>query len=229
MSDNKAVDTTTTPPTTAASDGTTVQTTTATAAATEALNSLGIPSAEFVSDVDEFMSRPDNDQNTTKVLKQLDECHTKYRFMEQSLMQKKRRLKKQIPDIETSIDVLKLVKLKQEKNQPTESNFLLSDQVYMKATIPATDKVCLWLGANVMLEYTIAEGEELLKKNYDTATKNLQQIDTDLDFLRDQITTTEVNMARVYNWDVKKRQSQKSSIAAAAGAATTTPITIGAK
>jgi hypothetical protein len=27
--------------------------------------------------------------------------------------------------------------------------------VYAKATIPATDKVCLWLGANVMLEYTL--------------------------------------------------------------------------
>lgn len=28
---------------------------------------------------------------------------------------------------------------------------------------------------------------------------------------RDQWTTTEVNMARVYNWDVKKRQAAKAS------------------
>jgi hypothetical protein len=63
------------------------------------------------SDVDEFMGRTGND-DTSQVLKQLDESHTKYRFMEQNLMQKKRRLKKQIPDIETSIDVLKLVKHK---------------------------------------------------------------------------------------------------------------------
>jgi hypothetical protein len=60
-----------------------------------------------------------------------------------------------------------------------------------------------------MLEYPISEAEQLLTKNFETATKNLLQIDTDLDFLRDQITTTEVNMARVYNWDVKKRQSEK--------------------
>lgn len=26
-------------------------------------------------------------------------------------------------------------------------------------------------------------------------------------FSRDQLTTTEVNMARVYNWDVKRRQA----------------------
>jgi prefoldin subunit 5 len=77
------------------------------------------------------------------------------------------------------------------------------------------------LKANVMLEYTIQEAEQLLKKNFETANKNLQQIDTDLDFLRDQITTTEVNMARVYNWDVKKRQSLKSSTGAVATTAAT--------
>jgi hypothetical protein len=60
-----------------------------------------------------------------------------------------------------------------------------------------------------MLEYPISEAEQLLTKNFETATKNLLQIDTDLDFLRDQITTTEVNMARVYNWDVKRRQNEK--------------------
>lgn len=65
--------------------------------------------------------------------------------------------------------------------------------------------------ANVMLEYSVAEADELLSKNLTTATKNLRQADQDLDFLRDQITTTEVNMARVYNWDVKRRQAEKQS------------------
>ena len=30
-------------------------------------------------------------------------------------------------------------------------------------------------------------------------------------YLRDQITTTEVNMARVFNWDVKERRKQKAA------------------
>ena len=29
-----------------------------------------------------------------------------------------------------------------------ETRFLLSDQVYMKAKIPPTEKVCLWLGVS---------------------------------------------------------------------------------
>ncbi|KAG8273336.1 Prefoldin subunit 3 [Homalodisca vitripennis] len=65
--------------------------------------------------------------------------------------------------------------------------------------------------ANVMLEYTLDDAMALLVKNIETAKKNLSHVEHDLDFLRDQFTTTEVNMARVYNWDVKRRQAAKAS------------------
>ena len=87
-------------------------------------------------------------------------------------------------------------------------NFLLSDGLYASAQIPPTDKVCLWLGANVMLEYTIAEAKELLRKNQSSATENLVKVNEDLNFLRNQLTTMEVNMARVHNWDVKRRSQE---------------------
>ena len=82
-------------------------------------------------------------------------------------------------------------------------------QVYAEATIPPTDKVCLWLGANVMLEYSLDDAEDLLKKNCESAEKNLGQIAFDLDYLRDQMTITEVTMARLYNWDVKRKKEKK--------------------
>ncbi len=91
------------------------------------------------------------------------------------------------------------------------TQFLLADQVYAKATIPPSDRVCLWLGANVMLEYSVEDAESLLTSNLTAAKESLLQVDEDLDFLRDQYTTTEVNMARVYNYGVKKRQSAQSS------------------
>ena len=77
-----------------------------------------------------------------------------------------------------------------------------------------------------MLEYTLEDARALLEKNHETARKNLSQVFHDLDFLRyifypsilfmlvtifeiyrDQMTTTEVNLARLYNWDVKRRQA----------------------
>lgn len=45
-----------------------------------------------------------------------------------------------------------------------------------------------------MLEYDIDEAQALLEKNLSTATKNLDLLEEDLDFLRDQFTTTEVSI-----------------------------------
>lgn len=171
----------------------------------------GIPEAAFVDDVDKFMALPENNGNVDQVLKKLDEQHSKYKFMEYNLASKRRRLRIQIPDLERSLDMIKILKKHQNATSDFETQFLLSDQVFMKASIPPTDKVCLWLGANVMLEYTLDDAMSLLAKNIETAKKNLSHVEHDLDFLRDQFTTTEVNMARVYNWDVKRRQAAKAS------------------
>lgn len=48
--------------------------------------------------------------------------------------------------------------------------------------------------ANVMLEYDIDEAQALLEKNLSTASRNLETLEDDLDFLRDQFTTTEVSI-----------------------------------
>lgn len=168
----------------------------------------GIPEAVFVDDVDKYMSLPDND-GVEIVLKRLDEEHNKYKFMEYSLIAKRRRLKEQIPDLERSLQMINLMKKHKENDHEFNTQFLLSNHLYMKASVPPTDKVCLWLGANVMLEYNLEDATALVQKNIAAAKKNLSYIEHDLDFLRDQFTTTEVNMARVYNWDVKRRNQLK--------------------
>ncbi|KAM9326559.1 prefoldin subunit 3 [Gastrophryne carolinensis] len=168
---------------------------------------LGIPEAVFVEDVESFMKKPGN-ETADAVLKRLDEQYQKYKFMELNLSQKKRRLKGQIPDIKQTLEILKHMQKKKGTTEPMETRFLLADNLYCKASVPPTDKVCLWLGANVMLEYDIDEAQALLEKNLSTAKRNLESTEEDLDFLRDQFTTTEVNMARVYNWDVKRRSKE---------------------
>ncbi|XP_064422594.1 prefoldin subunit 3-like isoform X2 [Latimeria chalumnae] len=142
---------------------------------------LGIPEAVFVEDVDTFMKQPGN-ETADIVLKKLDEQYQKYKFMELNLVQKKKRLKSQIPEIKQTLEILKHMQKKK---------------------------------ANVMLEYDIDEAQALLEKNLSTATRNLESLEEDLDFLRDQFTTTEVNMARVYNWDVKRRNKDDPTKASA--------------
>lgn len=162
-----------------------------------------IPEMEFINDVETFMKG--KEVNTT--LQALDERLQKYRFLEINLLQKRSRLRRQMPDFEKSIEVIKLL----EKKEELKTHFLMSSQLYSRATIPPTDTVCLWLGANVMLEYPLEEAKSLLSKNLSTSNTNLKQIEQDLEFLRDQITTSEVNLARIYNWNVKQLQASKQS------------------
>ncbi|KAK8385956.1 hypothetical protein O3P69_010598 [Scylla paramamosain] len=161
-------------------------------------------------DVDTFMGKEDN-ASAQDVIKRLDEQLNKYKFMEVHLQARRKKLKSQIPDIKSSLQIVKEMKTRKDTSEVIETRFLLSDQVYMQANIPPTDRVCLWLGANVMLEYGLEDAEGLLSKNLGNATKNLTQVEHDLDFLRNQCTTTEVTMARIYNWDVKRRRAQKAA------------------
>merc|ERR1711981_769827 len=88
--------------------------------------------------------------------------------------------------------------------------FQLSDNAYVNATVPAQDTICLWLGANVMLEYTLDEALSLLEKNLKNASESLVKLEDDLEFIREQMTTTEVNIARIHNHNVRINEKEKA-------------------
>ena len=76
----------------------------------------------------------------------------------------------------------------QPHSDPIETAFELNDTLYAKALVPPTEEVYLWLGANVMLSYPIAEAETLLQSKIDAAQQTLANCEEDHDFLREQIT-----------------------------------------
>lgn len=123
------------------------------------------------------MSRPENNNQAEKVLKSLDEQHSKYKFMEMNMIARKRRLRQQLPDLQKSLEMIKI--LQDQEKEELETNVLLSEQVFVKSVIPKTSTVCLWLGANVMLEYPLNEAEQLLKQNLDSADINLRCLEHD--------------------------------------------------
>jgi hypothetical protein len=76
-----------------------------------------------------------------------------------------------------------------------------------------------------MVEYSFDEAKGLLTKNLESAQTNLKGVEEDLEFIKDQITTTEVSIlcvctsttllttkdiARIYNYDVKQRRKLKT-------------------
>ena len=62
-----------------------------------------------------------------------------------------------------------------------------------------------------MLSYTQDEAIELLSSKLSAAKQSLTNTVEDLEFLREQVTIMEVNTARCYNWDVKRRREKRDT------------------
>jgi len=169
----------------------------------------GIPEAQFIDDVDEFMAKQKN--TAQELVTQQDELLSKYRFMESHLVAQQKKWKGQVPDIENCLKVVDELEKKKEAAETMETRYLLSEQVYMQAAIDPTDKVCLWLGANVMLEYDLQAARDLLQENLDKAKSKLKTVQIDLDYLRTQCTTTEVTIARLHNWHVQNKKKEEKA------------------
>ncbi|KND02379.1 tubulin-binding prefolding complex subunit PAC10 [Spizellomyces punctatus DAOM BR117] len=172
-------------------------------------NARGIPKAPFVDKVEEYTTV--GEVETT--LRKFQEMISKYKYMEIHLLQRKKSLETKIPEIKKTLEMVQFLISNQDSSTPLETHYELNDTLWAKAKInpSKTKTVNLWLGANVMLEYSTAEAKDLLQSKLDSAKTSLEQVDEDLEFLRDQITTMEVNTARVYNFDVKLRRKQKES------------------
>jgi len=106
---------------------------------------------------------------------------------------KKKNLLTKIPDIKKALEAVELLISKKNAKESINTQFELADHLYAHGVIEEPNTVCLWLGANVMVEYPLEEAKDVLTNNYTVANKNLEQVATDLKFLKAQITTTEVN------------------------------------
>lgn len=62
-----------------------------------------------------------------------------------------------------------------------------------------------------MLSYPLSTANDLLTAKLASAQTSLTNVKEDLEWLRDQITVTEVNVARVFNWDVKRRRERREA------------------
>ena len=166
------------------------------------LNTRGIPSARFIEDVSSYVTSSNIPLDS--LTKQLHTLYGKYKFMESQLVTQQRNLHNKIPEIESALTALNYI---QSSPNSIDVNFELSDSIYASATIQQQNTVMLWLGANVMLEYTYNDANTLLTKNLSNAKLSLQSLESDIEFLKDQITISEVNIARLHNYGIALKQS----------------------
>ena len=183
---------------------------------TEGDNERGIPKAKFIDDVGTFSSKFQPAASAEILIGAYSDLMVKYRTYEAQLQQRQLRLKDKVPELEKSLSIVRtLMEKKEEANGPETgtARFSLADNIYAKAELDYknNETVNLWLGANVMLEFTYQEALDFLSQNQERAKKEYNETMQDLGFVRDQIVTSEVTLSRIYNWDVRrKRQLNKS-------------------
>ncbi|EJD05147.1 Prefoldin, subunit 3 [Fomitiporia mediterranea MF3/22] len=192
-------------------------------------NPRGIPHAPFITDVEEHVGGPEGE--VEPVLVRFQEALSKYRYMEANLTQRKAAIEVKIPDIRKTLTMVEFLAEQREgkkvksdddddldedleddesgSKKPIRTTFELNDTLYAEAELEDTDTVFLWLGADVMLSYKIPEAISLLQSKLSVAEENLTNYNSDLEYLKEQVTIMEVNMARVFNWDVKRRRLRR--------------------
>lgn len=130
-------------------------------------------------------------------------------------------MKQKVPELEKSLNLVRSLLQKKEDGECFGSvRYNLADQIFAKAEIDySVGTVHLWLGANVMLEYSYEEAIRFLDEKRQRADTELKNTVDDLSYVRDQIVTCEVNMSRIYNWDVRRKRAETAVKAAAVVAA----------
>lgn len=154
-------------------------------------NARGIPFAPFVDQVEDYVSSRDEVEPT---LKSFSEMISKYQFMEANTARRAAGLRDKIPDIKRTLETVRFLRTREEGDEPLKTRFELNDTLFATAEVPYTEEVYLWLGANVMLAYPVAEAETLLVDKLEAAQTSLTNCEEDLDFLREQITVSSVHL-----------------------------------
>ena len=158
-------------------------------------------------------------------LTRFQEMVSKYTFMQQNVDRRAAGLREKLPEMKKSLDVVKFLARKRSDSgaatsdlsdtddvdtddSTIETTFELQDTLYATARLRPRSiaEVYLWLGANVMVAYPLDEAEALLAAKLAKARESLRAAEDDLEFLRVQITTLEVALARVHNWDVGEKR-----------------------
>jgi prefoldin subunit 5 len=157
------------------------------------ITALSVRLSVVQDDIGSFIS--DNRTSLENVLEALSTILSKYKLLENGLVENRKALRAKIPDISASLDVVKMLEEKAGSGEDFSAFFALADNVHAKASISPKGVVCLWLGANVMLEYTYAEARALLETNLRNAEQKVEETGEELEILREQIITTEASLA----------------------------------
>ncbi len=134
---------------------------------------------------------------------QMRQAFEQLRIIRDNLAARKEALLEKIPEHEKALQIVQHLR---DATTDTHVRFELTGGIYSKARIPPSGHVALWLGANVMLNFTLDEADAFLSKAAHEAQAALVIAVEDLQHIDDQQNTLEVNINRMHNFSVQRRK-----------------------
>lgn len=174
----------------------------------DAHGSQKLPTAVFIESMEGFC----RDYGLDNVAEAVTSAYNRFKFTESQFQKYKASMAGKLPEIEKAIELIG--HLKTARDEAVRTKFMLTEGVFIEAVSEERDVVYLWLGANTMVEYSYDEALALLTRNYENAKRNVDTYAADLEFIKDQITMIEVNLARLHNYKVKVNKAAPAQAAA---------------
>mmetsp|Transcript_152 Transcript_152/g.318 ORF Transcript_152/g.318 Transcript_152/m.318 type:complete len:194 (-) Transcript_152:252-833(-) len=144
---------------------------------TEGENSRGIPTTKFLDDIETFANSFSPPASPELLIGAYSDLYSKFKAYEQQLSQKSATFREKLPEIEKSIALVRHLKKKKEDGGSVVTRYNLADTIYAKAEVDCSQGIVnLWLGANVMLEYTYDEALTLLTSKEILAKKEFKEV-----------------------------------------------------
>lgn len=168
----------------------------------DSYNTRKAPRAQFIQSIPAYVEEKGS---VSAAIMALQDMLEKYTFMLRNYQQQKERLQASVPELEANLAALEHYAGLAEGEEAL-TYYELAPGVYAQARLTPKANVALWLGSRVMVEYTPDEAAALLQKNVADAKARIEDLDHNIQFLKEQVTISEVSISRVFNWDVQQRK-----------------------
>uniref|UniRef100_A0A0K0FGB7 Prefoldin subunit 3 n=1 Tax=Strongyloides venezuelensis TaxID=75913 RepID=A0A0K0FGB7_STRVS len=176
----------------------------------ERLTKSGIPAAEIIEDVEEYLKK-NKDLTAEDAYQKLQNDYRKYKILESEMKAMKEKINENLPDYEQAKQVIDFLKMKKASGETLKTTYKLTDEVYQHAEVEDLDSFVLYMGAYVMVEYPLDEGEEFINKNIAAINKRITEIDEELEYILNQITIVEVSTAHFINYMVINKKNKPTA------------------
>lgn len=112
-----------------------------------------VKKAEHIDDLEKFLQG----KSVESVLQDFNIQHRKFKMLEQQVQQRRVKMMGKLPEIEKALSTVNV--LIERGSEETVIDYELAESVYAKAKIKQVKAVNLWLGADVMVEYSLDEAK----------------------------------------------------------------------